>query len=124
MTISSFCHQTGIQIEILLNCGSVQWLHPKDTVVYLGIPVRDWWRNIIDTCGNQFLFFASEAESLAWEEESGKAAPGRSISVETCLKLVEPIYQDKLKLDYERPTAEGLNRHLASLGLQGDFWRY
>ena len=124
MTISSFCHRTGTQIEIMLNCRKVEWFHPEGTVVYLGIPARHWWRNIIDTCGNQFLFFASEAEARLWEQETDKKDHGHSISIETCLNLVEPIYQDKLKLDYQRPTAESLNHHLARLGLHGDFWRY
>ncbi|MBT6119658.1 MAG: hypothetical protein HOH66_17485 [Rhodospirillaceae bacterium] len=124
MTISGFCHRTGKQIEILLDGGRIEWLQPATTVVYLGIPARRWWENIIDTCGNQFLFFATEADAEAWEKETDRVGVGRSISVETCLRLVDPVYRDKLKSDYVRPTAEMLNRHLRSLGLVGGFWEY
>ena len=121
MTISSFCHRTGVQIEMMLDAGRVEWLHPATTVVYLGIPARRWWENIVDTCGNQFLFFASASDAKAWEKETGKDPLGRSISVDTCLRIVEPVYRDKLEFDYERPSAELLNRHLASLDLCGEF---
>ena len=124
MTVSSFCHRTGVQIEMLLEGGRVEWLHPENTVVYLGIPARRWWENIVDTCGNQFLFFASESEAESWEDENESAHTGRSISVSTCLRVVEPVYRDKLKLDYERPSADVLSRHLASLRLTGEFWEY
>ena len=91
MTISSFCHRTGKQVEMLLDGGRVEWFHPQTTVVYLGIPARRWWENIVDTCGNQFLFFASESQAEAWEQEQSKQGAGRSISVETCLKVVDPV---------------------------------
>ena len=124
MTISGFCHRTGAQVEMLLDGGRIEWLHPETTVVYLGIPARRWWENIIDTCGNQFLFFTTEADAAAWEEEADRVGEGRCIAVETCLRLVDPVYRDKLKRDYARPTADMLNRHLSGLGLTGAFWEY
>lgn len=124
MTISGFCQRTGTQIEMLLEGGRIVWLKPETTVVYLGIPARRWWENIIDTCGNQFLFFVTEADAEAWEKETDRVGAGRSIPVETCLRLVDPVYRDKLKRDYVRPTADMLNRHLRSLGLTGAFWEY
>ena len=124
MTVSSFCHRTGTQIEMYLEGGAVRWRQPEATVIYLGLPAARWWENIINTCGNQFLFFASEAEAEAWVAETGIAEPGRAVTIEKTLEIVVPVYGRKMDLDYERPTADEMNRYFASIGLTGPFWAY
>ncbi len=124
MTVSSFCHRTGAQIEMYLEDGAVRWRQPEATVIYLGLPAARWWENIIDTCGNQFLFFAAEEEARAWVAESGIAEPGHTVSIEKTLEIVVPVYGRKMDLDYERPAADEMNRHFACIGLTGAFWEY
>jgi hypothetical protein len=124
MTVSSFCHRTGTQIEMYLEDGAVRCRQPEATIIYLGLPAARWWENIIDTCGNQFLFFAAEEEARAWVAESGIAETGRTVSIEKTLEIVVPVYGRKMDLDYERPTADEMNRHFACIGLTGSFWEY
>ncbi len=124
MTISSFCHRTGAQIEMFLEAGVVRWCQPEAALVYLGLPAARWWENIINTCGNQFLFFASEAEAKTWIAEADITDAGHTVSIEKTLEIVVPVYGRKMDLDYERPTAEEMNRYFASIGLTGPFWKY
>ena len=124
MTVSSFCHHSGAQIEIFLRDERVEWAEPKDTLVYLGLPARRWWENIINTCGNMLLFFASEENAAAWLAETRPAEPGRSVSLAKMMEIVGPVYRTKMALDYERPSAAALNDHMRSIGLTEPFWRY
>ncbi len=48
---------------------------------------------------------------------------GEALSVEQTLKISLPIYKEKMKLDYARPTKEELMIYWDSIGLHGDFWK-
>lgn len=124
MTVSSFCHHTGQQIEISLDGGKVQWLHPETTIVYLGIPAVRWWEDIINTCGNMFLFFASQDDLSDWLATTKPDSPGEALSIEETLHVVQPAYEHKLALDYERPLGDEMTRHFKKIGLTGPFWEF
>ena len=124
MTISSFCHHTGQQIEISLDEGKVEWMHPDSAIVYLGLPATRWWENIVNTCGNMFLFFASHDALDEWLALAKPNDPGEALSIEQTLHVVQPAYEHKLKFDYERPQRDDMNRHFRKIGLTGPFWEF
>ena len=125
MTISSFCHHSGAQIEIGLADETVQWTHPGDGIlVYVGVPAARLCQNIIDTCGNRLVFFRSGSDLQAWLVAGAVADPGEALTLEQTIAFCQPVYGRKMELDYQRPSAEVLNAHLRGMGLTGPFWEY
>jgi hypothetical protein len=48
---------------------------------------------------------------------------GEALTIEQTLRLSVPIYEDKMSLDYARPSREQTIAHFQSLGLTSDFWK-
>ena len=95
---------------------------PSEALVYLGLPAARWWDDIITTCSNTMVFFASP------EHRDGSTlcsidAPGASLTPDQTHALSVPIYATRLALDYARPPRQELLDHFAALGLAGDFWK-
>ena len=120
--VDSFCHHCGTPITIELRDGQATRVDPEETLVYLALRPTQWWENIVTTCSNTMVFFASpehrDASDLcAPPEQAVSLTPGQ---VHT---LSGPIYTRKLELDYARPTREELLDHFAAMGLTGDYWK-
>lgn len=119
--IDSFCHHCARSIAIELTDGRATLVDPPDTIVYLALRPTQWWEDIILTCSNTMVFFCSaehrDASGLAPTADSGA-----SLTPDQAHQLGEPIYADRLKIDYVRPGREVLNAHFASLGLTGPYW--
>lgn len=122
LRIESWCHHCAEPIEIELNGEQVTTADPDSVLVYLGLPAAQWWSDIIMTCSNTMLFFASSEHRDAWLSSEDVVAPGASLDLETSIALALPLYRRKLALDYERPGVEQLRAHFDSLGLGGSFW--
>jgi hypothetical protein len=120
--IESFCDHCAATIELEMKGGHAVHVDPKDTLVYLALPPTQWWENIVTTCSNTMVFFASpehrDASTLC--ASSDVAA---SLTPDQVHALSGPIYASKFALDYARPSKQELLDHFAALGLTGDYWK-
>jgi hypothetical protein len=120
--IDSFCHHCATSITIELQDGRATRVEPKETLVYLALRPTHWWENIVTTCSNTMVFFAS-AEHRDASDLRRPPDEAASLTPDQVHALSGPIYSRKLEFDYARPTREELLDHFASMGLTGDYWR-
>lgn len=100
-----------------------RFLHSlSDPLVFLSLPAAKWWENIFITCANNIVFLSSRRHLDDWLKENSVVS-GEALSLEQTLKISLPIYKEKMKLDYARPTKEELMIYWDSIGLHGDFWK-
>ena len=57
--VDSFCHHCATPIRIELRDGHAAYVEPQETLVYLALRPAQWWANIVTTCSNTMVFFAS-----------------------------------------------------------------
>jgi hypothetical protein len=118
--VDSFCHHCGTPIALELRDGRAVLVDPPETVVYLAVPAARWWDDIIATCSNTMVFFASpehrDASSLCASDGGATLTPNQ------VHRLSVPLYARRLAIDYARPSKPELLAHFASLGLGGPFW--
>lgn len=120
--VESFCHHCATPIRIELSDGRATRVEPQETLIYLALRPTQWWENIVTTCSNTMVFFASPEH----RDASDLCAPpdqAASLTPDQVHALSGPIYTPKLELDYARPTRDELLAHFASLGLTSDYWR-
>jgi hypothetical protein len=122
VTVESFCHHCAAPIVIELRDGRATRVEPEPTLIYLARRPTEWWENIVTTCSNTMVFFASpdhrDASDLC--APSDRAA---SLTPDEVHALSGPIYARKFELDYARPGREELLAHFGRLGLTGDYWQ-
>lgn len=118
--IASRCHHCAEPVAIELADGRVT-TSPREPLVYLSLPASQWWNDIVNTCSNHMVFFRS-ADHLAQWKKANPGPEGAALTIEKTHALGEPIYRDKLKLDYARPSKDQLVAHFRELGLGGSFW--
>ncbi|MEO6579489.1 MAG: organomercurial lyase [Candidatus Limnocylindria bacterium] len=120
--IGSFCHHCAEPIRVQMRNGAATLVDPPGTIVYLALKPTQWWDDIVTTCANTMVFFASgehrDASDLC-------AAPDQAASLtpDQVHALSGPIYASKFAIDYARPGKEALEAHFAAIGLTGDYWR-
>jgi hypothetical protein len=120
--VDSFCHHCATPIRIELSDGHAVLVKPAATLVYLALRPTQWWENIVTTCSNTMVFFASPEH----RDASDLCVPpdqAASLTSEQVHTLSGPIYSRKLELDYARPSREELLDHFAAMGLTGDYWK-
>jgi len=120
--VDSFCHHCAAPIEIEMTDGRAAHVEPHDTLVYLALHPTQWWEDIITTCSNTMVFFASTEH----RDASDLGAPDRtaaSLTPDQVHALSIPIYARKLALDYARPSKQELLDHFAAMGLTGEYWQ-
>lgn len=119
--IDSFCHHCARPIAIEFDRGAATLVEPATTIVYLALRPTQWWEDIILTCSNTMVFCCAaehrDASGLADSE------PGASLTPDEAHALGVPLYEDRLRIDYARPTRDELNAHFTSLGLTGSYWQ-
>jgi len=120
--IDSFCHHCAAPIRIELEGGRATRVEPAETVIYLALRPTQWWENIVTTCSNTMVFFAS-AEHRDASDLCAPSEQAATLTPEEVHALSGPIYRTKLELDYARPTRDELLEHFATLGLTGAYWR-
>ncbi len=120
--IDSFCHHCAAPIHLEMREGRAVVVDPEDALVYLALPAVQWWHDIITTCSNTMVFFASakhrDASTLCPSSGSGA-----SLSPDQVHMLSGPLYARRMALGYERPSKQDLLEHFAAMGLAGDFWK-
>jgi hypothetical protein len=119
--VDSYCHHCGVPITVEMAGGRANLVDPSGTIVYLAVPAARWWDDIVTTCGNTMVFFASAEHRDA--SDLYASVRGASLTPDETYALSLPIYERKLASDYARPSKEELVAHFARLGLAGDFWQ-
>ena len=119
--VDSYCHHCADPIHIELTNGRASVVDPPETLVFLALRPTEWWSDIITTCSNTMVFFASPEHRDA-SDLCAPADQAASLSPDQVHALSEPIYAAKFTLEYARPTKEELLRHFAAIGLTGQYW--
>ena len=122
VTIESFCHHCAEKIKIHLSRNKVVSRRPQGAIVFIGVPAAKWWDDVVNTCANNMVFFSSRKHLEAWQA-TNPGQSGETLTLEQTIKLSIPLYQDKMKFDYARPSKEKLAAYVKSMGLTGDFWQ-
>jgi len=118
--VDSFCHHCASPITVTFRDGTAE-VEPDGALVYLALPPTQWWSNIVTTCSNTMVFFASPEH----RDASDLCAPptsSASLTPQQVDALSEPIYARKYALDYARPSRDELLQHFAAMGLEGPYW--
>ena len=121
--IDSYCHHCARPIEIEFEDGRATMVEPSSTIVYLALRPTQWWEDIILTCSNTMVFFCSAEHRDASGIVPTDGQPGASLTPQQTHELGVPLYADRLKIDYQRPSRDELNAHFTSLGLTGPYWQ-
>jgi hypothetical protein len=119
--VESFCHHCAQPIRVELRDGHTTLVDPPESLVYLALRPTEWWSDIVTTCSNTMVFFASpehrDASDLCAPEDQAA-----SLTPDQVHTLSGPIYAGKFSLDYARPTTDELLSHFAAMGLTGEYW--
>jgi hypothetical protein len=120
--IESYCHHCAVPIRVELGGGRATLVEPADAIVYLALRPTQWWDDIITTCSNTMVFFAS-AEHRDASDLCAPADQAASLTPDQVHALSGPLYSRRLQLDYARPGRDELMAHFAALGLTGPYWQ-
>jgi Alkylmercury lyase len=121
--IHSYCHHCGTAIEFGLSGGKRSSDEGGNALVYLGTPVSKWYENLLLTCSNTMVFFASSEHFTEWQE-SNPGAGGVTLSVDKMIEVAAPISKGRSRLDYQMPSKAQLMSHWESIGIRGPFWTF
>jgi hypothetical protein len=122
VAIDSYCHHCATPIRVELSGGRATLVEPAESIVYLARRPTDWWDDIVTTCSNTMVFFASPHH----RDASDLAAPAdqaASLTPDQVHALSGPLYSGRLQIDYARPGRDELMAHFAALGLTGPYWQ-
>ena len=119
--VDSFCHHCAQPIRVELRDGHTTLIDPPESLVYLALRPTEWWSDIITTCSNTMVFFASPEHRDA-SELCAPEGQATSLTPDQVHTLSGPIYATKFTLGYARPTKEELLAHFAAMGLTGQYW--
>ncbi len=118
--IHGFCRHCARPLRFSIVDGRPQSPDGPLPVLWFGLPAASWWHDIVRTCSETMVFFASAEHLAAWRTAGDPG--GAELTVDQTLRISEPIYRRKLRLEYERPPPELLQMEFASAGLTGPFW--
>jgi len=121
--VESFCHHCAEPIEISLSNGVVTSCTPKNPLIFLSMPVARWYDNLVNTCSNNMVYFASKEHMSNWLSANPKLK-GEALTVEKMAEVCKPLSDGRMNLDYERPPKEKLMEYWDSLGMTSDFWDF
>ncbi len=122
VTVESFCYHCGHAIALTIRDGHRVAGTGDAPVVYLGLPAAEWWKDIITTCSNTMLFFASSEHLRVWRETRVDAA-GAELTIDLVLRLSEPLYGGKMERGFARPSRDRIIQLFHELNLTGEFWK-
>lgn len=122
IAIDSFCHHCAAPIRIEMRDGRAARVDPPEAIVYLALRPTQWWEDIITTCSNTMVFFASPEHRDA-SDLSAPPEQAASLTPDEVYALGVPLYADKLSMSYRRPGIDELRAHFASLGLTSPYWQ-
>lgn len=120
--VGSFCHHCAEPIRIRLSQGRVTSSKPESPLIFLSVPVANWYDNLINTCSNNMVYFSSKEHRDRWLE-SHPGLNGETLTVEKMAEACRPLSKDRMKLDYARPSPKELMTYWSSIGLASEYWR-
>jgi alkylmercury lyase-like protein len=125
IAIDSYCHHCAMPISIEMSGGRTTRVEPAGVIVYLGLRPAQWWDEIVTTCSNTMVFFASVEHRDASDISAAAGQPDKTASLtpDQVHALGVPLYSGKLSIDYVRPGRDELMAHFASIGLTGPYWQ-
>lgn len=122
--IESFCLYCNTKINIRLEKGTFKEKIPTTTLVVISKPASKWWDNVIDTCANHMNYFCTEEHVTQWRvEQNIKKEDIGIFTDETVIELSKFLYNNKIQLDYQRPTENEEKQKFSELHLVEDFWK-
>jgi Alkylmercury lyase len=121
--IHSFCHHCGASIEFGLSRRARVDEEGRDVLVFLGTPVSRWYDNLVNTCSNTMVFFASRHHWDEWQRDHPETR-GETFTVDRMIEVVTPISTARATREYQMPSKAELMAHWASIGLRGPFWTF
>jgi alkylmercury lyase-like protein len=121
--IVAFCHHCAELIEISVVGGEVRSSKPPSPLIFLSVPVAGWYDDLINTCSNNMVYFASKSHLDHWLAENPRVK-GEALTVEDMVKVCRPLALGRMSLDWQRPSKEELMAHWDSLGMKGKFWNF
>lgn len=121
--VETYCHHCGEPIALSLSQGARVSSSPPEPLIFLSVPVSRWYDNLINTCSNNMVYFASKQHMDMWLGDHPSLC-GEALSVGQMAKVCEPLSKGRMNLSYERPPKEQLVAYWESLGLKADFWRF
>jgi hypothetical protein len=119
--VESYCHHCAEPIGIHLREGKVVSSDPKDPLIFLSVPVANWYDNLINTCSNNMVYFASKEHMDSWLR-SDPGLTGEALTPEKMAAVCKPLSKTRMNLDYERPPKEALMQYWDSIGMTSAFW--
>jgi alkylmercury lyase-like protein len=119
--VEARCHHCGEPLRIDLENGTIARAPEDPPLVHLGLPAAQWWNDIISTCSNTMVFFASGAHRDAWRAAHA-AVGGQDLPIDVVLRLSERLYGGRLERGFTRPSHDELVQLFQKLGLTGPFW--
>lgn len=121
--VESYCHHCGAPISLSLSRGARVASNPPEPLIFLSVPVSRWYDNLINTCSNNMVYFASGDHMQQWLG-ANPTVRGESLTVEKMAQVCKPLSNGRMDLDYERPPKDELIAYWESLGMKGEFWRF
>ncbi|MDA4120110.1 MAG: alkylmercury lyase family protein, partial [Thaumarchaeota archaeon] len=121
--VESYCHHCAEPIEISLSNGKVTSSSPTTPVIFLSMPVAKWYDNLVNTCSNNMVYFASEGHMGEWLA-GNPGLEGESLTVEKMAYVCRPLSMGRMNLEYERPPKEELMAYWDSIGMKSGFWDF
>jgi hypothetical protein len=121
--VESYCHHCGAPMAILLSEGKKVLSNPPEPLIFLSVPVSRWYDNLINTCSNNMVYFASKEHMGKWLSDN-PTLQGESLTVDQMAKVCEPLSMGRMNLDFERPPKAELVAYWESIGMKGEFWNF
>jgi Alkylmercury lyase len=121
--VESYCHHCAEPIEISISDGKVKSSSPPTPLIFLSMPVAKWYDNLVNTCSNNMVYFASGGHMNDWLA-GNPGLEGESLTVEKMAEVCRPLSKGRMDLDYERPPKEELMAYWDSIGMKSEFWDF
>jgi hypothetical protein len=121
--VESYCHHCAEPIDILLKGGKVVSSRPNEPLIFLSMPVAKWYDNLVNTCSNNMVYFASREHMEGWLD-AHPGLTGEALTPEKMALVCKPLSKGRMELDYQRPPKEELMTYWDSVGMKSDFWKF
>jgi hypothetical protein len=86
------------------------------------MPVARWYENLVNTCSNNMVYFASKDHMTEWLKEN--PVEGEALSVEKMVKVCQPLSRGRMELDWQRPPKGEVMAYWDSIGMTSSFWDF
>ena len=121
-SVESYCHHCAAPIRISLSRGKMVKAQPGNPLIFLSVPIAHWYDNLINTCSNNMVYFASEEHQKEWLDHH-PSLHGETLTVDMMGQVCQPLSRGRLDLGFTRPSPDKLMAYWSSLGLHGDYWK-